>query len=133
MGPEIVAGILVALMLEMRAAIGRIGKRVGAIETRCDKRHSVGKLAGAGIALLILGACAVPVRAYPPRDAEGKPTALPVVIVKDAAAPVEPKGFDWLAFLTIAGTVVAGGGIGGVAVRTFKRPSCRTPSTKKEA
>jgi hypothetical protein len=133
MGTEIAAAVLVCAILEMRVAIhglkretrkmSGLSRDVRFIGSNCEqpkvRAHFIA--ATLGLVLLMVGACAVPVRAYPPRDADGKPTALPVTIVKNALAPVEPAGFDWLGFLTVAGSILAGGGLGGVTAHTLTR------------
>lgn len=52
------------------------------------------------IVILMLNGCHV--RAYPPLDAQGKPTALPVVVVDSAEPPGEPMAW-WEMLLAVGG------------------------------
>lgn len=60
------------------------------------------------IVLCFLVSCAVPVRAYPPKNAEGQMTPLPVVMAKSNGTPVEP-GFLGLDLSTALFGVKVGG------------------------
>ena len=119
MGPEIAAAAVIGLLLELRAAVHRIGKRVGNMENQCDARHGVGRVIGAGIMLLLVSACAVSTSPRTPVGSDGQPQAL-LVRVDNKAPLSKDDTFDWQTFLIAAGTMVLGGGVGGVVARKTK-------------
>lgn len=72
------------------------------------------------IAILLSIAAGCQVRAYPPLDANGQPTAMPVVVVSEANPPANPMSW-WEMLLAVGGGLLGVqtlgmGGRGGIAV-----------------
>ncbi len=70
--------------------------------------------------LLAVAVAGCQMRAYPPLDANGQPTALPVIVVKDANPPGDPMAW-WEVALAVGGGLLGVrtlgmGGRGGIAV-----------------
>lgn len=97
------------------------------------KAVQAGKIAGLLLAALMLVGCALPVRAYPPRNAEGQPTPLPVTMAKPNGAPVEPgflgidlKDVPWIQILgALLGIKLGGDAIKGGIRTVIARRACK--------
>ena len=74
----------------------------------------------------MMTSCAIPVRAYPPHDAQGEPTPMPVIMKQAGKEPVEPGvpfgGLQWTEILLSLLGVKVGGDLlkGGVRVAASK-------------